>query len=361
MMFVRELPICEGTPTTFPMEQVGTPKPSIDDVLKYAEKQADKYIKDLAPHLPEEQKDEMRQEVLLKAFKAYEQLDPNVGWRAYIQQHARGAVKDYKRGGAGFKEDGYVSPSKLKGQNSIDQESEEAESPDEAEGPESEGDEEALDTPEEAASASAAPESPAPEAPGRTKFRQRLFQRVSIVSSEDGEALDVEDVCGIFGVHIEAEGSTTFKPRWDLVARMAAVDPEIHLVAKILRGFTQTDLAPGFEVTREMLSQRIRIFFDKLDSPEFYHSPWVRQTIYAFQLEDLFHIPHGDRGDNGMGWANEPVDLDSAKSLELMALFQQLALGIDLGMAAAPARAKPKAEEPAEPESAPEPQEEFGF
>lgn len=298
MMFIRELPLSILPPTNILMNQVG--KPDINEVLLYAGKQVDKYLKDHAAHLPREQKEEVRQEALLRVANAYPNLDPSRGWKSFVQNHARGGVLDYLRDGTGFKETRWVDPVDEEEMDSV--ESEDADDELEADG-------------EAGTSVRGQPIA------ARPKFKQRLNQRVSIVSTDDGRTLDVGEVAGIYGVHNAAEEASIWPVRWDLVARMAAVDPEIHLIAKILRGFSQTELAPGFKVTREMLSQRIRTFFRKLDDPEFYHSPWVAQTIYAFGLSERYHM---DEKDQGIGWENEPVDLDSKDTLALMSLFQQL-------------------------------------
>jgi DNA-directed RNA polymerase specialized sigma24 family protein len=301
-MFIRQLPFFADPTTNLLMnqEQGFVGKPDLDVVLQYATKQVDKYLKDHASHLPPEQKDEIRQEALFRVSNAYADIDPSRGWKAFVQMHSRGAVLDYLRDGTGFKETKWDESNR--------------EIVPELETYAAGGDEEHEDEPDEALVV---------QVPERKKFKQRLNQRVVVVSSDDNRALDVEEIAGIFGVHSEADDSNIFKPKWELVARMAAVDPEIHLVAKILRGFTQTELAPGFGVTREMLSQRIRIFFNKLDDPQFYHSPWIRQIIYAFGLEDMYCVPHKERGDQGLGWNNDPIDLDSCNSLSLMTLFQQ--------------------------------------
>jgi RNA polymerase sigma factor (sigma-70 family) len=304
MMLLRtpELPNFEVPTINGPMGTVGTSlKPSVEEVLAYAAKQADKFLKDHATHLPPEQKEEIRQEALIRVANAYTDLDPERGWKSFVQNHSRGAVLDYLRDGTGFKESKWDDYAQAEAATAEQDEAEESDT------------------------APDALESPTIKACGTTprgarRFRQRLNHRVSVVNSDDGHPLDVEEVAGIYGIHSAMEESDLFRPNWDLVARMAAVDPEIHLVAKILRGFTQTELAPGFAVTREMLSQRIRTFFKKLDDPHFYHSPWIAQTIYAFGLSAKYHM---DPVDNGSGWENDPVDLDSAKSLELMTLFQQ--------------------------------------
>lgn len=318
MMFVRELPQPDVVPIILVMEQkVGTAsiKPTMDEVLEYATKQADKYLREKASHIPDEQQDEIRQEALIRVAKAYPDLDVALGWKSFVQFHAKGAIKDYLRAGAGFKESGWVDPTPDEPDESSPPEGEEDASNEDPKTEMDETAEEALDGPR--------PTGRALPPQARKKFKQRLHQRVSVISSDDDSALDVGDLAGLFGIHSGPKESGIFNPNWDLIARMSAVDPEILLIAKTLRGFSQTDMAEGFGVTRERLSQRIRLFRDKLDDPQFYHSAWVRQTLYAFGLEEFYHVPLKERGDQNCGWENEPIDLDSPECEALMTLFFQ--------------------------------------
>ena len=302
--------------TSHMSKEVGTlpEKPSMNDVLKYATDQVDRLLREKAAHLQHEHRDEVRQEALIRVAKAYAELDVTRGWKSFVQTHCKGAILDYLRAGTGFKESRWGDP--------IPEEADAADQiePEEVsiEGEESEEAESALEALGEASVPDGGTGLPRPK-----KFKQRLHQRVTVMSSDWESTLDAESIAGIFGVHTSRKESGIFNPNWDLIARMAAVDPEILLIAKTLRGFSQTDMAPGFSVTRERLSQRIRLFRDRLDSPEFYQSPWTRQTIYAFGLEEFYLVPLKDRGDNGMGWNNEPIDLDSDECEALMTLFFQ--------------------------------------
>lgn len=283
------------------MDELVGAKPSLDEVIRYAIKQVQKSIRDRAAHLPKEQAEEIAQEALIRCANAYGSLDPERGWKAFVQTHCLGACLDYLRDGNGFKE------------NRWDDKPEEP-------------DPEPPVTDEEHQEREAPPPA-AVQAKNAGRFRpRRLHRRVSVVN-EDSQALDVEEVAGIAGVFSLQEGDDLdLRPRWELVARMASVDREILLVAKILRGFTQTELADDMGCTREMLSQRIRSFFSRLDSPEFYHSRWVRATIYAFGLEDRYHVPQKERGHQGVGFDLRPLDLDARESLSLMTLMKQESL-----------------------------------
>jgi RNA polymerase sigma factor (sigma-70 family) len=74
------------------------PKPEFDEVYKYAKKSIDFFITKKATHLPAEFQDEIRQDAFERVWKAYADLDPDKGWRSFIQLHCRGAMKDYIKG-----------------------------------------------------------------------------------------------------------------------------------------------------------------------------------------------------------------------------------------------------------------------
>lgn len=320
-MYARKLPEIVKEPTIVHMANlVGTSpqKPSLEEVLEYAGKQADKIMNEKASHLPREQKEEVRQNALVRAWKAYECLDIDKGWMSFIQRHAKGALLDYLREGKGFKETQWDDIEKEESKK-VDPEieNERAEIDDDKQ-----SDEDAPETIE-------APTCGLP-IPQPRKIKQRLNQRMSTVNQEDDRSLDVGEVAGIYGVHIDFDESISAQVNWDLVARMASVDPQIHLIAKLIRGFTETSLAPDFGVTREMLSQRLYAFGLWLDD-EYGNNPWARQALYAFGLEEAYGVPIPKRGDQKLGWGHDPVNLDSSDSLSLMSLFKQFEFGIDLG------------------------------
>lgn len=320
-MTAHALPISDVSATRPSMndQSSAVPKPSLETVLEYARKQADKFLKDRAAHLPPEQKDEVRQEAQIRAWKVYDQIDPEKGWMSFIQWHCKGAILDYLRDGKGFKESAWR-----------DDEKEEAKKTDpdfcaEIDTEESDEEESLQDAPGASEISGSTSALPKPR-----KSKQYLNARVSTVSQEDDRSLDVGEIAGLHGVHIAPGQSISERVQWDLVARMSAVDPQIHLIAKIIRGFSETSLAPDFGVTREMLSQRLYSFGFWLDD-EYGNNPWARQALFAFGLEEAFGVPIQSRGDQGLGWNHEPVNLDSSDSLSLMSLFKQFEFGIDLG------------------------------
>jgi DNA-directed RNA polymerase specialized sigma24 family protein len=239
-------------------------KPTIDEVVDYARDQIKIFLNKLAPDLPREQKDEISQRALQRIVQAYARLDPEKGWKAFTQTHCRGAVLDYIREGAGFEETA-GDPRKDEKRKAND-------------------DELAKDI--------------------AKRCSESLRTRVSMVSDDD-RSLDVEEIAGIHGIFAE-DPEFEVDPNWNLVARMASVDEDIHLVAKVLLGRTQESLSEMFGVTRERLSQRVQEFVERLDAPEFYHNRWVRQTIFAFGLSGVYGM---DKFDEGLGYEFEPVDL----------------------------------------------------
>jgi DNA-directed RNA polymerase specialized sigma24 family protein len=202
-------------------------KPTIDEVLEFATKSVQSHIRKNASQIPEEQKEEISQNALLRAFRAYENLDPEQTWQAFISFHCQGAVKDYLKQGHGFihhKSQRYA--------------------------------------------------------------RDTFISQVSAYNDEDDTSHSTEKILGAHGVFTEGEDAGAHKINWDLVSRMASVDHTIHLVAKILLGFNIAELAVVFDVSRERLSQRYHSFLAELSSPEEARDPWLNQALFAFGVSD---------------------------------------------------------------------------
>jgi DNA-directed RNA polymerase specialized sigma24 family protein len=251
--------------------------PSIEEVIAYAEKSVAGYLKRFASGLASELKDEIRQNAYVRVVEAFDRFEADRGWKAFVQLHCKGSVLDYLRDGKGFQETGWAAK------------------PTDGDGAHQD----------------------------RLKTRVGNFQFKT--SDEEMFDPDLESFLSAHGIHAvhESEEDQVFKVNWELVSRMASIDPDVHLVGKILLGFTQSELAEGFGVTRERLGQRIRLFFDRLDSPEFFHNRWIKQTIYAFGLGPMFHM---DPVDQQLGWNLRPVNLYSQDSVSKMKTRLQLAL-----------------------------------
>lgn len=244
----------------------GRTKPEFKEVYEYAQKQVEIYLHKHGSDLPYEQKDEVRQNALMRAWVAYQGLDPERGWKSFIQQHCHGAVLDYIRDGRGFEESGW----------------------------ETKKDDDELD--------------PDTGLKVGEKWPDRIKHRFEVYDADTETVLDVEEVAGLNGVFfdcIDADRSQ-MNPRWPLVARLASLNERTHLVAMTLLGYSQTELAATFGCSRERLSQMIKEFCLWIDNPENLYSREVNQTIFAFGMSKIFHQPDED---NGYGWNLLPVNL----------------------------------------------------
>lgn len=279
-------------------------KPAIEEVVAYAQKNVEIYIRDKASDLPREQKDEIRQDAFLRVVKAYENLDPEQGWKRFVQMHCAGAVLDYTRWGNGFQE----TNKSLREPDANDEQ---------AFGSDTQSQTNVSD------SVKAEEEDAEPENEAQPRKSWRLRYRVTHVS-EDDTTLDVEQVAGFYGVFAKMPSiDKRVRPRWELISRMANVDDDVHLIAKLLLGFTQTELGPMFGVSRERIGQRMRAFLERLDDPEHIHSRWVKQIIFAFGLSEVYGEPDVDQE---IGWDQEPIDLGSLAVIEKRSIQTSLVL-----------------------------------
>jgi len=229
-------------------------KPSFDEVYSYATKSIAHAIFKNAYYFPNEIKEELEQEAMLRVWKAYQVLDVSKGWKSFIQLHCTGAVLDYLK----------------KGEQSTEAEVE--------------------------------------------------LEQLQVINRENDDGpLSVEEIAGIFEDHFEGEIKKSIDPNWELISKMACKDENLHIVAKILLGFSQDAIAKQFEVayspeiSRERISQKYHEFFKKLDSPEFINDPWVNQCIYALGLSDIFKQA---KLDNGLGWDLPSIDLSDTESFK---------------------------------------------
>lgn len=250
--------------------------PTFEVVYAYAEKTTDYFIQKIAKWLPREHKEEIKQDAFLRAAEAYKKFDPDKGWRSFIQLHCRGAVLDYLKLGSGNIEDGFVS--------------------DEA--------------------------------------NDGLKHRVNLLSDDGASYLSTDEVLGLNGVFTDScEHRPSLNIRWDLVSRMASFDDDLHIVAKVLVGFTQDEiadqyrLAPHAHISRERVSQRFYEFFDRLDNGYGRFDAWLNQCIYALGLSEYYH--EADK-DHGVGWSlrsinlRDPMSFRKAKTQSQLSLFDSL-------------------------------------
>ena len=236
--------------------------PAKHEIISYAKPIIFKFINKFAVDLPQEQKLEIEQTAYLRLLEAYDQINPDLGWKSFTFNHSRGAVLDYLKFGKGFAESKW----------SIRKE----------EGPQSRH---------------------------RNKIKERVFHE-----STTGEELDIDQVLGQLGIFSDTEPKA-LNINWDLVARMAAYDKEIHATAKWIRGFQIDEIATIFGVSRSKITQLIASFVFRFDDPECAVDKWFLQTCYAFGLCGHLGLPTIDQSRRGepVGWSLPPVDLDSNK------------------------------------------------
>jgi len=306
---LRLLPLFLIQPINVNMDTRVSERPSWDQVSDYFDRQIEFYLGKHGADLPFEQKDEVRQRGRLRVIEAFPKIVEaydawesaasidKPAWKSFVQTHCRGAVLDYIRDGAGF-EESYL-------------EDDEAEDEAENAAPILENELTAEDAEPEVAAVT--------DVGVKRRPRPRLKYRMSPIDQEQDHPLDVEEVVALYGEPPD-EIASIIKPRWDLVARLARHRPDIHLVAKILMGFTQAHESENFNVSRERLSQRISEFFARLDSPEYYHDPMTKQLIYALGMCEYYGMKDEDQG---LGWEWEPVDLFAHNSVMEIFLVHQ--------------------------------------
>ena len=241
-------------------------KPTKDEIYTYAKKKIEKAIYDHAKGKPHEQIEEATQEAWVRVFEAYERIEGDK-WKSFIATHANGAVLDYFKLGKGFIEDRKGKEDKKdKDGNEI------------------------------------------------KKSRDNIKVRVNYADDED-KSLDVDAIAGLNGVFTEEFLMENQDIKWDLVAKMASVDSAVHLLAKLILGFSMDELADFFKCSKETLSRRYRRFLKRLNMPSYARDPWMDQFIFAFGLSELFHLKEVD---NGLGHDYQKIDLYSVKPLKVV-------------------------------------------
>jgi hypothetical protein len=238
---------------------LGNEQPSFEVVYEYARKSVDFFISKHAKGLNRELREECVQDAMLRTWRAFKKLDETKAWKSFVQKHCCGAVLDFLKSAKSF-EDGYGVKS---------------DNPD------------ALRTRVEGVGEGGAV---------NTNFNFSL---------EDGP-----------------NAPQVFSPKWELVYRMSGKDLDLHIIAKILLGYTQDAIAIqmglqslGVKVSRERISQRLYEFFDRLDSCEFMHDPWTMQCIFALGLSAQYREPEVDQG---IGWDLKSFDLADPLSFKFV-------------------------------------------
>jgi DNA-directed RNA polymerase specialized sigma24 family protein len=241
-------------------------KPTKEEVYDYAKKKIEAAIYSHARGKPHEQIEEATQDAWLRVFEAYERLDRDT-WKSFIATHANGAVLDYFKLGKGHLEDRKGKEDKKdKDGNEI------------------------------------------------RKSRENIKMRVSYTDDENKD-FDIDAIAGLNGVFTSEYLMEEQDIKWDLVAKMASADSAIHLLAKLILGFSMDELSDFFKCSKETLSRRYRRFLKRINMPSYARDPWMDQFIFAFGLSEMFHLKEVD---NGLGHDYQAVDLYSKKPLKLV-------------------------------------------
>ncbi len=242
-------------------------KPSLIVVCEYAKPLVRKFMGKYCPDMPKEQKEEIMQNAYMRLCEAYPNLDADRGWKAFTYLHARGAVLDYMKSGTGFQEDKWSL------------------------------NEEQLEDGDPKKSQTTVP-----------KMRERIF-----LSNTDGESIDIDTVLGQSGIYNEMD-LNRINIKWDLVARLASENDNLHVFAKWLKGSNLDEISHVFNVSAGRIGQMIKEFIYRLDEGSVTESPTMCQTIYALGLSRYYGIPDSDQSKiYGMAIGTDlaPVDLDS--------------------------------------------------
>jgi hypothetical protein len=285
-----------------------TTKPSFQSVYEYAQKSVGHYINKLARKLTDDQKEEVSQDAMLRVWQAYQDLDAARGWKSFVQLHCRGACLDYLKAGRSDIESELTANEP---KNKSDFETETVKYKYKQTTMTQEGlkfkDVEFTRTQIKANHS-------------RTSIRAK---RVEIRSDkDDGGMMSLDDTCAIFGVY---QGDVELKtdmlsPKWDLLGRLAGLDEDLHIIAKVILGYSQEQIAEqygsvvGVTISRERISQRIYELFERFDSIQHLHNPKVKQSIFALGLCRYYHEPEIDQG---IGWDLEYFDLANPDSFKI--------------------------------------------
>lgn len=248
-------------------QPIGRVKPTMEEMFRYAKPIIYKTIGKYSPEMPEEQKEETEQNAYLRLIEAYPKVDPNAGWKSFVYNHSRGSVLDYLKSGEGFQEDSW----------SLKKE----------------------------------------EKHGAVHVN-KMKHRLQIVS-EDGDDVETEAILGMNGKFTEMQLDYP-NLKWDLLARMASHDRELHAFLKWLRGQRLEEIGRVIGVSRASVGQMIIGFVNRFDDPSFATELgkkfWFDQIIWCLGLHRMFGLEDRDQSEvcgHPLGQTLDPVDLDNAK------------------------------------------------
>lgn len=284
-------------------------KPEFKEVCEYAKKSIDFIVGKKASHLPFEFKEEIKQDALMRAWTSYESLDPDKGWRSFIQLHCRGALKDYLKYGHGDIESELTANESRKKPEFIDVVHIYT----------------SIRNGERIRDVMIRQEK---------KRHSEIIQAKRLeIQDDDGTDLSVENVLGIVG-HFDIQNMKVehFKPNWDLLGRLIVKDEDLHIVCKVLIGVSQEEIAEQLitdkrkTASRERVSQRFHEFFERLDSVANLTDQWTDQMIFALGLSKNYFM---DEEDNGLGWDLEEFNIYDPDSFRLVEAHLRLQEKLD--------------------------------
>ncbi len=246
--------------------------PEFDEVYLYSEKSIDIALSKIK-WMPEYMKEDAKQYALLEVYGAWQKISSEVTtWKSYINQRAKGAIKDFIKLGKGDQAHKWMRSGNKRCDKCRD-----------------------LD------------EESSKKCECKIARSSYLKSRVS-VRNDKGEYLDVDEIAGRGGFYHEQPLDDEPKIKWDLLSRMASKDDVTLLVAKYLSGTEIQEMSDMSKVSRERFSQVINQFFRDVESKALENSSWNIQLMYALGLSSRLGLE--DR-DNGEGWDCEPADIFS--------------------------------------------------
>lgn len=142
--------------------------------------------------------------------------------------------------------------------------------------------------------------------------------RVDLANS-DGDDISIDQVMGAEGIFTDSL-LDKINIRWDLVARLASGDIQLHAFAKQLLGIQLRIIGPVLNVEIARADQLVKEFIDRFDNPEYADDTtdkgmWFRQCCYALGISEIMGWPNEPAKysdlNSGIGFGLKPVDLYS--------------------------------------------------
>lgn len=232
-------------------------KPSIEEVLQYADEQIAYYLRYNSKHakrFPKEHLEEAAQDARMRVVQKYQQMKPDAGWKSYTQRLVLGAILDYARGGDGYKETNWrIQGNAMKGSGAIG-------------------------------------------------FRE--------TGPKGDEPMMMEQIIDL-GLFRPSSHTPASKVRMELLLRLCSQDDDLNMLTRyFFNEVPMHEIAKAFGVTRENVGQRIQSLLDRFNDPGRNSNPWTLQIIYALGLCEHFDVREVDQG---YGWNLPIANLEARK------------------------------------------------